>query len=203
MQLPRFVGLVDLGVATIVLVTIVLPAREMYASAAYRGSDADRFALALAEARTIAHPEDGNTVDDLSRRLGVAGFKDWAIETGVRGSEHAKQSPTRWRALLATSVAYVDRLDVVPGLDYANRALSACEDHQTACPTWDQIRMKLYQQHLDAGVKSGIDPRKDPKGFRKAGESALRSIWIGGERRGSASQAPSGSGTDNGSGTTP
>lgn len=195
MQLPRFVGLVDLGVATIVLVTIVLPAREMYASAAYHGSDADRFSLALAEARTIAHTDDGNAVDDFSRRLGIAGFKDWAIETGIRGSEHARKSPTRWRALLATSVAYVDRLDVVPGLDYANRALSECEDHQASCPTWDQIRMKLYQQHLDAGVKSGIDPRKDPKGFRKAGEGALRSIWIGGERRGSATPAPAGSGS--------
>ncbi len=195
MHLPRFVGLIDLGVATVVLVTIVLPAREMYASAAYKGSDADRFGLALAEARTIAHPDDGMAVDELSRRLGVANFKDWAIEAGLRGSAHAAQSPTEWRALLATSVAYVDRLDVIPGLDYANRALAACEAHQQTCPTWEQIRMKLYQQHLDAGVKSGIDPRKDPKGFRRAGEGALRSIRIGGEPTGSAPSAPAGSGS--------
>jgi len=183
MQLQRFVGLIDLGVATIVLVTIVLPAREMYASAAQKGTEAEQFSLALAEARTMAHPEDGAAIDDLSRRLGAAGFKDWAIETAIRGSERAKQAPTRWRALLAASVAFVDRLDVVPALDYANRALSACEDQQPACPSWEQVRMKLYQQHLDAGVKSGIDPHRGPaaiKAFRHAGESALRQIHLGG-----------------------
>jgi hypothetical protein len=28
-------------------------------------------------------------------------------------------------------------------------------------------------------VKSKVDPRRDPAGFRRAGESALRSIYIG------------------------
>jgi len=195
MQLSRFVGLIDLAVATIVLVMIALPAREMYASAAQKGTEAEQFSLALAEARTMAHPDDGAAIDDLSRRLGAAGFKDWAIEAAMLGSERAKQSPTRWRALLATSVAFVDRLDVVPALDYANRALSACEDQQVSCPSWEQVRMKLYQQHLDAGVKSGIDPRRGPtaaKAFRHAGESALRQIHLGGHdvERGSATPAP-------------
>jgi hypothetical protein len=201
MQLSRFVGLVDLAVAAVVLVMIVLPPREMYASAAQKGPPAEQFALALAEARTLAHPDDGAAVDDLSRRLGAAGFKDWAIEAAVRGSERSKQSPTRWRALLATSVAFVDRLDVVPALDYANRALSACQSVETAdggrppaCPSWEQVRMRLYQQHLDAGVKSGIDPRRGPdaaKAFRHAGESALRQIHLGGHdsERGSATPA--------------
>jgi hypothetical protein len=200
MQLQRFVGLIDLGVATIVLVTIVLPAREMYASAAQKGTEAEQFSLALAEARTMAHPEDGAAIDDLSRRLGAAGFKDWAIEAAIRGSEGAKQAPTRWRALLAASVAFVDRLDVVPALDYANRALSACEDQPAACPSWEQVRMKLYHQHLDAGVKSGIDPHRGPeaiKKFRHAGESALRQIHLGGRdvERGSAPPAPPPPGT--------
>lgn len=183
MQLSRFVGLIDLVVATMILVWVILPAREMYASAAQKGPEAEQFALALAEARTMAHPDDGAAIDELSRRLGAAGFKDWAIEAALNGSERAKQAPTRWRALLAASVAFVDRLDVVPALDYANRALSACEDQQTACPSWEQVRMKLYQQHLDAGVKSGIDPRRGPaavKAFQHAGESALRQIHLGG-----------------------
>ncbi|HMG55851.1 MAG TPA: hypothetical protein VK601_20265, partial [Kofleriaceae bacterium] len=75
-------------------------------------------------------------------------------------------------------------------LDYANRALSACHSVETgdggrppACPSWEQVRMKLYQQHLDAGVKSGIDPHRGPaaaQAFRRAGESALRQIHLGG-----------------------
>jgi hypothetical protein len=217
MQLSRFVGLVDLAVAAVVLVMIVLPPREMYAGAAQKAVPAEQFALALAEARTMAHPDDGAAIDDLARRLGAAGFKDWAIEAALRGSERAKQSPTRWRALLATSVAFVDRLDVVPALDYANRALSACQSTEAAedardgrapaCPSWEQVRMKLYQEHLDAGVKSGIDPRRGPeaaKAFRHAGESALRQIHVGGHdvERGSATPAlGSGSGRPSGSNT--
>jgi hypothetical protein len=178
MQLPRFIGVVDLAVATVVAVAIFLPAREMYAAAAQKGSDTDRFELALAEARSIAHPEDGNAVSEVSRRLDEAGFKDWAIESAVHGSAAAAKSPTAWRALLAASVAYVDRLDAVPALEYANRALASCQATAQSCPSWEEIRMQLYQQHLDAGVKSGIDPHKDPRGFRRAAEAALRTIHI-------------------------
>lgn len=184
MKLPRFVGLVDLAIATVVAVAIVLPAREMYASSVFKADDAQQFQAALAEARTIATPRDGMAVEDLGRRLGEAGQRDWAVEATVRASDRAKDSPTRWRALLAASVAYIDRLDVVPALDYANRAVTACHSAQeagdaAACPSWEEIRMVLYQKHLDAGVKSGIDPRRDPNGFRKAGESALLQIHLG------------------------
>jgi len=56
--------------------------------------------------------------------------------------------------------------------------------------------MRLYQQHLDAGVKSGIDPKVDPQGFRRAGEAGLRHIRIGP----SVPQAPTqGSATPSGS----
>ena len=196
MKLPRFVGLVDLGVATVVAVAILLPAREMYASSVVKGDDAQQFATALAEARTMATPRDGMAVEELGRRLGDAQQRDWAVEATVHASDRAKDSPTRWRALLAASVAYIDRLDVVPALDYANRAVTACHSAQeagdaAACPSWEEIRMTLYQKHLDAGVKSGIDPRRDPNGFRKAGESALLQIHLGTghdkERTGSAS----------------
>jgi hypothetical protein len=195
MQLPRFFGFVDLGILTVVAVAVVLPPREMYASDVVKGGDDVQFKLALAEARTIARPEDGRAAEDFARMLGEANQKDWAIDAAVTSSERAKGSPTRWRALLAASVAYVDRLDVVPGLDYANRALGACDAATTACPTWEQIRMELYQQNLDAGVKSGIDPRRDPRGFRKASESVMREIRLGGghdKERGSA--VPVGSG---------
>src|SRR5213075_3132852 len=132
MQLRRFVGLVDLAILTVVIATVVIPARTMYAAAAQKGDDTVQFGLALAEARTIAHPDDGAAVSDLARRLGDSLFKDWAIEAAMHGSERAKSSPSVWRALLATSVAYVDKLDVIPALDYANRALAACDAARTA-----------------------------------------------------------------------
>jgi hypothetical protein len=195
MRLSRFVGIIDLGVATVVLVTLVLPAREMYANPAHGGSDADRFALALAEARTIAHPEDGGAIDELSRRVGMAGETDWAIEIAVRGAERAGQSPTRWRPLLAASVAFAQRNEAVAALDQARRALAACDDHEAACPRWERARMKIYQDQLEAGVASGIDPRRDPEGFRRASERVLRHIHLGGHdvERGAT---PSGAGSN-------
>jgi hypothetical protein len=183
MKWSRFFGIVDLGILTLIAVALFLPPREMFASSAYKGEAIDRFEIALAEARMIARPDDGRNVDDFARRLGEHGMKDWAIEAALAGSERAKNSPSRWRALLAVSVAYVDRIDVVPALDYANRALAACESAretggQAACPSWEEVRMRLYHQHLDAGVKSGINPRVDPKGFRAAGENGIRHIRL-------------------------
>jgi hypothetical protein len=181
MALPRIVSLVDFGVLAVVAVAIFLPAREMYAQNAIKG---DEFSVALAEARTMATPGDGKAVEDFTRKLSEAGLKDWAVEAAVRASERSKDSPTRWRTLIAASTAYIEKLDVVPALDYANRALAACESTRekgdaSACPSWEEIRMRLYQQHLDAGVKSGIDPRRDPQGFRAAAETALRHIRLG------------------------
>lgn len=175
MKLPRTIGLTDIAMITVILAMLVLPARQMYASGAIPGDDAAQYALAAAEARTIAHPDDGANVSDLARRLGDANFKDWAVEVGVRGAKAAKGSPTEWQALLAASSAYVDKLDVVPALDFANRALTTCRGVASGCPAWEDLRMSFYIQHLDAGVKSGIDPKRDPLGFRKAGETALRS----------------------------
>jgi len=203
MDLRRYVGLVDLGIATVAAVALFLPPREMYASPAIKGDDAKQFGVALAEARTIAQPSDGLAVEDLARKLGEANMKDWAIEAATHASDRAKDSPTRWRALLATSVAYVDELDVIPGLDYANMALAACEaardtGTQAACPDADQVRMQIYQQHLDAGVRSGIDPRKGPvsaAAFRRAGESAQRQIRLVPSRGEATGSATSGSGS--------
>ncbi|MFT3697318.1 MAG: hypothetical protein QM831_29515 [Kofleriaceae bacterium] len=175
---PRFIGLFDIVVVVVIVVIAVLPPRAQYTVPAIKADDTTQFAIALAEARTIARPGDGAAIDELTHKLDEAGQKDWAIDFSVLASDRTKDSPTRWRALVAVSTAYVDRFDVAPGLDYANRALSACDQHPEACSPADKVRLELIQQNLDAGVKSGIDPRKDRRGFMKAGEKALMQIHI-------------------------
>jgi hypothetical protein len=176
----RIFGLVDLGVTAVVAVAIFLPAREMTAQAAIKGDD---FSLALAEARTEAHPGDGAAIEDFTRRLGDAGMKDWAVESAVRMADKTKDSPTRWRALIAASVAYIEKVEAVPALDYANKAIEACleaaKTDAAACPNFELVRMQFYQQHLDAGVSAGIDPKVNPKAFREAGQSKIRQFHIG------------------------
>lgn len=177
MKLPRAFSLVDVGIAALVLVAIFLPARTMYAASAVKGDKQARFALAVAEARAEASPQDGALTADLTRRLSAAGFKDWAIEVAVDGSDKMKGSPSRWQALFAASAAYTDRVDIKEAVDYANRAVSACEGAgPVACPEWQAVPLDLYLQHLQAGVASGIDPHRDPDGFRGAGENAIRVI---------------------------
>lgn len=180
MALPRFLGLVDISVAVVVAVAIFLPAREMQAQNAIKGDD---FQVALAEARTMARPSDGAAVEELTRKLSEAGMKDWAVETSVRLADRDKTSLTRWRALIAASVAYIEKVEAKPALEYANMAIAACESARerdpSACPNFEEVRMRFYQQHLDAGVKSGIDPKVDPVGFRKAGQRGMRQIYIG------------------------
>lgn len=183
MQVRRLFGLVDISVVIVVLVMLLLPPREMVAAPAYK--EADHFKVALIEARTIATPDDPALVVELARRLGDAGFKDWAVEAAIAGANRTAGSSGNWRALLATSVAYVDQLDVQPALDYARRALAACEEvaktEPAACPEWEEVRTRAYFKHLEGGVSSGINPRLDPMGFRRAGEEALRLIRLGGQ----------------------
>lgn len=175
--MTRYVSLIDLVVLAVVGVILLLPPRAVTAGPVDRLDPDTRLALAYAEARAIARPDDGAAIADLARRLGEAKQYDWAASVALVGAERAKASPTRWRALLAASVAYTDRLEVKPALEYANRTLAACaEAGEVACPSWEEVRVELYQRHLDAGVKSGINPRKNPRAFREAGEAALRPV---------------------------
>lgn len=193
MQLRRFVGLIDLGVITILIAAVVFPPREMYADSAVKGTAGDRFALALVEARTIADPTDPKRLERFTHTLGDLGLKDWAIQAGIAGLPLTSQSKEHWRALLAVSVSYIVRLESKPALEWAHKAHKAClaaigsDDsakmtggESRLCPSWERVRLEIYKEHLQAGVDAGIDPRRNPRGFREAGEGKIRSTRIGG-----------------------
>ncbi len=176
MRLPRFVGAVDIAIITLVAVAIVLPARAREAGPAV-ADEPLRDALALAEARAEVAPTDGLALEQYGRLLGTAGLKDWAVDATVGGVDRVGAS-TKWRALLAASVAYVDRFDVKPALDYAEKALATCRAMPAACPEWERVRLEFYDDYLTAGVQSGIDPRRDPLGFRAAAGGAVHQVRV-------------------------
>jgi hypothetical protein len=196
MARSRFLGPIDFGIISVLVVFVVLPPRRQYAAAVVK----DDFKIALAEARTLQDPNNGEAIDALTHALDEDGQKDWAIDFSVGASERMKTSPTRWRALIAASTALVDRFDVKPGLDYANRAISACDSARAtdpaSCSDPEKIRLQLYQQSLEAGVKSGADPRLEHKKFLAAEEGAVLTIHLDRHDadRGSGA-APDGSGT--------
>jgi hypothetical protein len=189
--IARHLNLLDLVVIIVVPVAIFLPARSTYAVDAAKGTDAERVALATAEATALAHPEDGLLAAELGRKMTAAGHLDWAVEATAELAERQVKSPSRWNTLLATSVAYAERLEAKEALAWAQRALEACHVVGTSyCPTHDEIRLDIYVRHLDAGVRSGIDPKRNPEGFRAAGAEALLPVFInppGPDQRGSAS----------------
>jgi hypothetical protein len=153
MQLRRFVGLVDLGVLTILIAAILLPPREMYGEPVGKGSDDERYSLALAEARTIAHPDDPRAVEEYVRILTHLELTDWAIESGVKGVQRTKGSELHWRALFATAVAYMQQRDRKPVIAYIERWQQACEKAgKIACPDFARTRIeKLYVEPLMTG----------------------------------------------------
>ena len=194
-------SLLDVVVVIVAAVAIFLPPREMYALDAAKGTPADRAALALAEARVRAHPEDGAQAAELARLLTATGHRDWAVEAAAEASATASRE-TKWRALLATSVAYAERLEAGDALLWAQRALEACHAAAAACPTEEEVRMDIFVRHLDAGVRSGINPKRDPEGFRAASQGEIRSIYLKG---GTPPSVPAGSGAGSaaGAGATP
>lgn len=189
MELKRLASMVDLIVAAIVAFVVILPPRAVKAKLAAGGDADSRLALAFAQARAAAHPDDGALIADQSRRLGEVGFTDWAVQEAAAGAARMGEAPTRWRALLATSIAHADRLEAKEALDYTNQAVLSCAHAgETVCPPIEAVRLELYQRHLDAGVRSGIDPRKNPEKFREAGQAALRTVHALGGGPGSATQ---------------
>lgn len=188
-ELKRVASMVDLVVAAIVTFVVVLPPRAVKAKPAAGGDADSRLALAFAQARAAAHPDDAGLIADVSRRLSEVGFTDWAVQEAAAGAARMGQAPTRWRALLATSIAHADRLEAKDALEYTNQALLICAHAGDAvCPPIEAVRLDLYQRHLDAGVRSGIDPRKNPEKFREAGQAALRTVHALGGGPGSANQ---------------
>ena len=82
-------------------------------------------------------------------------------------------APARWCGTVPLRCWF----DVVPGLDYANRALNACsaarERDPSACPNPDQVRMELYQANL-AAVGTHAEPVSFPVLVRtKTGETEV------------------------------
>ena len=85
-ELKRVASMVDLVVAVIVTFVVVIPPRAVKGKPAAGGDADSRLALAFAQARAAAHPEDAGVIADLSRRLSEVGFTDWAVQEAAAGA---------------------------------------------------------------------------------------------------------------------
>lgn len=189
MRIHRFLSLTDLVVTGVVLVAIFMPKRPLYAVDTYKLEEVERAELAAAEARTLLHPEDGLAAADLADQLSRAEVLDWAVEAADEGAIRAHKE-SAWWAMRAAAYAYADRIDVQPAFDRADASLQACRTLRATlpdpsqcldsdpCPCWAETTGSFYRDYLEAGLKSGIDPRKEPLKFRAAADSGVRAIGL-------------------------
>ncbi|MBK9072610.1 MAG: hypothetical protein IPL79_16670 [Myxococcales bacterium] len=203
MKFPRWMSWFDVGAIVIMVTLPFMPGSVHYAEsgalAAFRGTTDSaevRWRVVMAQARNEVKPTAGHTVQ-LVGALTSASYGDWAVDEAHRGVAAAQAvSRNEWREAFAVSEAYADRLEPLPALAWAQRAQALCAaaagatgvgsqpgDSSEAslmaagiCPTSWGPRLSEYIRAFEAGVASGIDPRRNPNGFRAAGESALRVI---------------------------
>lgn len=200
MKFPRWMSWFDVGAIVIMVTLPFMPGSVHYAEsgalAAFRGkadSAEVRWRVVMAQARRTL-PSSADQTVQLVGALTSASYGDWAVDEAHRGVTAAQaQSRNAWREAFAVSEAYADRLEPLPALAWAQRAQLLCAaaaggsgepaDQAEAglmqagiCPASWGPRLAEYIKAFEAGVASGIDPRRNPNGFRAAGEAALRVI---------------------------
>jgi hypothetical protein len=169
------VGIVDLCVAIVVLAVILLPERSVTVGHAYEPDPGRLREIALEQARLAAAPGNSEAADRLARLLTDVGQTDWAIQVAGSAAKHSDR--VSWRALLAVSTAHAERIEVVDAHRFSRLALDAClAAGPEQCPVDERVRISLYFDQLDAGVKSGIDPRVDPASYQRAVLAAMRIV---------------------------
>lgn len=169
------VGLFDLCALVVVLVVLLLPERGVTVGYAYEPEPERARDIALEQARLAVDPGNSDAAERLARLLTRAGQTDWAIQ--VAGAAAKSGDRVSWRALLAVSTAHAERIEVAGAHRFAKLALDAClAAGPERCPSHERTRLSLYFDQLDAGLRSGIDPRIDPDGYHRAVVAAMRIV---------------------------
>lgn len=162
------ISLFDAIAVVLVAIIALLPRAQLEAVAPTKAPAAD--AIAWAEARALSSAP-GRAPWALETAMVEAGHRDVAVAVTDR---IAHKVPT-WPAALSAAIARADVLDAKAALTWTTLALERCGADAT-CAAWDKRRIDSYRAHLEAGVKSGIDPKVDPNGFRRAGEAGMRML---------------------------
>jgi hypothetical protein len=169
------VGILDLCATIVVLAVIVLPERSVTVGHAYEPDPERVRAIALEQARLAMDPANDEAADRLAELLTEVGQTDWAVQVASSAAKSSER--VSWRALLAVSIAHAERIEVVEAHRFAMLALDAClASGPEQCPADERERLSLYFSQLDAGVKSGINPRIDPAGYHRAVLAAMRIV---------------------------
>ena len=174
-------GILDVTAAVVFLVALALPAPARPVKPLYgrelAGMDVR---LAGAQAELARSPGDAAAAARLADLLVEAHQTDWALRVAAEEVDGAgARSPERWRAAVAASAAHTERREIGPALEWANRALAACEEPGADCKDYERARLETYTAALQSVHDSGVDARKNGRGVHDAVERAVPLIRIG------------------------
>lgn len=173
--MPFKVSVLDLTAAVVVLVAIFIPDRGLNVVPAYEAERDTHHEIALYQSILAAEPHDGQAAARLSQLFIDVKQSDWAIQVAASAVDDARNDA--WRALLATSMAHAERVEVASAHEFAEKALTECRrSGRIHCPVHEEARLAVYFDQLEAGANSGIDPRVDPQGYEKAVFKRMRMI---------------------------
>lgn len=175
------IGVLDLTAAVVLFVALVLPAPARPVRPLY-GREESALALKLAEAQAevARSPGDALAAARLADLLVDVHQSDWAIRVAAIAAH--LESPDAWRAAVAASAAHMERREVGPALEWADRAVAACDRPGARCPDYERARLETYVTALQAVHDSGVDPKKNARGVFDAVERAVPLIRIGGSQ---------------------
>ena len=92
-----------------------------------------------------------------------AAIRARALSAALASESAAVNPDTAWLPLLAVSMAHAERVEVRDAHKFAERSITECRKAgELICPPHEEARISIYYGQLDAGLKSGIDPRLDP-----------------------------------------
>jgi hypothetical protein len=178
--MSRF-GLLDLCAVIMLAVVFFLPSRDHLVDPLYAETEqATMQQVTVLQGKLAADPSDGAVAAKLAEHFIAMGQHHYAVR--LAGEAAKRGGPSAWRGWQAVSVAHVERVDVEQALVYASKALTACHDPKSDCPEHEYVRLQVYHASLEAGMSSGIDPREDPDGFRRALLKTFPTVH-GGKRR--------------------
>lgn len=169
------VGVLDLTAVALVLIALLIPAREFLVESPFEATTTPSDLRIVARSQSVLLEEPGNglaasTLAETLRRMDQH-------QAALRVAGDAYKRGGGWRAALAVSSIHADRVEVAPSFEYATLALEKCDESPATCPPHERLRMSLYHKGLRLGLESGVDPRQEPERFREEVLKAFRTSY--------------------------
>ncbi len=150
----------DIAAVVVVLFVVLLPTPTRPVYAEYEGATREqRERIAALQAEAIASPQDLDAVVELTDELIEVDALQAALRTIL---PVAAKHPDAFQVQLSASDVWVQFLDFVSALPYAEAALQAC-DKDPACNQDWRSRLTRYRNIIAKVVAEKIDAKKEPE----------------------------------------